>query len=168
MKKLILALALLPCLAQADPDLFLCAQYSLWLDSAQSDLSAFNSYVITPYHVVRSNPGHEHMQFDLPTDLVGAQKISVDLEVTSVNGSQRTFTGPLGDAICNGPWTQMACSFRFKNLQLDSAQVMNFLEMKYGSGAQANGMMRLASRFDGDPIGVAYMGAKDSRCSSQP
>lgn len=139
-----------------DGDLLLRAEYRLPLSEADvPELSEYNSFSLVDYRIDRRIAGSERMAFDLPLVLTGGESLPVILQVVSQEGSLRRLAGPLGEAICQGPWVSMECQFVFVGLNLDPAKVDAFVDsMPVGSGERES-LRRLARQFSGDPIGVA-------------
>ncbi len=162
---LIALVSFLPGFAFADSPLKLCARYSVWLPDGREDLEAVNHYVLSNYVIDRSRPGREKMIFELPTDLTAGKRIPVQLTVSKQDGANRELTGPMGAANCEGPWASMTCNFKFRAPGVKESDLRWFLTKKYGNTAQRDGLLEIASRFSGDPIGVAKTAALDERCA---
>lgn len=146
------------------PDLDLCARYSVWLAPHQQDLKPFNDYFIKNYRIDRSVEGQEKMTFSLPPDLTAGQKVELNLAVVSRDGAKREFASEAGKATCEGPWKKMTCNFKFNPIPHDLRASAKYLTQKYGDTPKRDAMYEIASRFGGDPIGVAVMAPRDARC----
>jgi hypothetical protein len=87
------------------------------------------------YFIIQEEGKADQTIFRMPQDLTG-RKVLVDLSVTEkTTGADgvvvKKLTGPLGEAICRGPWARMQCAYHFKNLQLDKMETLNYLGSKY-------------------------------------
>lgn len=157
--------SLLSSASYADAPLRLCARYSVWLPDGREDLAPFNRYTLTDYVIDRSVPGKERMVFELPKDLTAGERVPVVLVVQSQEGSTRELLGPMGAATCVGPWVSMTCNFRFKMPPVKESTLRWWLSKQYGHTPKRDGLLAIAARFSGDPIGVAKTAALDESCA---
>ena len=110
------------------------------------------------YKVIQNRDGGDRTLFTLPRELVG-KKMLIDMTVVSQtvdeNGIvQKALTGPMGDAICSGPWAKMQCVYKFTGTEINPLEVKNFLKAKYGEGSKRYLELLEVSRvFKCDPLG---------------
>lgn len=151
--------------APVEPNLLICAQYSIWLPKSKQDLKAYNEFFIPQYVIDRAEAGKERMLFNLPGELTGGKPVPVELTVVSQAGDKRKFEGPAGKAECTGPWLKMSCNFRFNPLEIDPNEVFRNLTQLHGETPKRDAIFKIAARFGGEPIGVAVMVPDDPRCT---
>lgn len=150
--------------AFADSPLRLCARYGVWLKSGEEGLRELNRYVLKDYLIDRSRPGHEKMIFELPADLVAGKRVPVTLTVRAQEGNTRELTGPMGAATCEGPWAAMKCNFKFRDIAVKPSDSAWWLTKQHGNTPKRDGLLEIATRFSGDPIGFASTATLDESC----
>ena len=161
----LLIASLLSTSVQAEAPLRLCARYSVWLPDGREDLAPFNRYTLSDYVIDRSVPGRERMIFELPKDLTAGERVPVVLTVQGQEGATRELLGPMGAATCVGPWASMTCNFKFRLAPVKESTLRWWLTKQHGNTSKRDGLLAIAARFSGDPIGVAKTAALDNTCA---
>lgn len=125
-------------------------EYVVPVSEENKNLEPFATYTVK-YKADNYDANPNTLNFPLPATLVGEQKI---ITMNKIADTDNQWTGDnIETATCQTTTGELACTIKFKNLNIDPVKVENQVNQSY-SAAEAPMRSKVALLFGDSPIGI--------------
>lgn len=123
--------------------------------TTDQNLVAASQFKVTNYKVIEPNSKQPIIQFKLPVELTGTDKVLVFKRQLVIDAKEKTslFVSASGSALCYGPWKTIKCFFKFKNLEMNPVRAEATLADVF-QGLEFTQKVAIVNRFMGEPVGI--------------
>lgn len=126
------------------------AQYKIPV--TRPELEDYSTFELIDYTVINSGKNSKIFYF-LPFAMTGIlnQKVELGLKIEKLH--LKVFEGPTAIALCEGPWSSMKCTVRFKAIGIKYDEIENKLNNEGLPAQEIADRLSVIKAFGGEPIG---------------
>ncbi|MGE3609575.1 MAG: hypothetical protein AB7I27_08315 [Bacteriovoracaceae bacterium] len=124
----------------------------------QNEDASIATFDLINYTVTKKDPNatiKAEILYEIPFDMTGVEGQTVQMNLIIEKLPLRVFEGEKAIALCEGVWTQMKCTMRFKKIDIKLPALEESLLQRGIGQSEINARIELIKRFGSEPLGVS-------------